>query len=299
MTGTQSSGVLREAASARPLHSRIVIVGAGATGTALLSAFVAAGLSVTSVWTRGPAGNYSDGVQAAASAQEAADSADIVFLTVPDKAIASVAESIEWHDRQTVVHCSGALGLEALASALRQGAAVASWHPLFTFPRGQKTLIPTGVHFAYTGPEATRDYFQALTKRLGGQLIDVSEEAKPAYHAAAVTACNFTVTLAAVATSLLKSIGIGGEEALTALLPLIRATVENLEKVGLPGALTGPVVRGDLDTIALHQQALESTAFASLYDVLSRATATVALMRPDLQVETRSLLEQVERGDMT
>ena len=135
-----------------------------------------------------------------------------------------------------------------------------------------------------------------LVAGLGGVLIDVPEEARPLYHAAAVMACNYTVALAAVAVSLLGSLGLTRQEGLAALLPLLHGTLSNLERSGLPDALTGPVVRGDLGTVEAHRRALRDTEFLELYDVLARATAGLALEREELSNEVRQTLLEFESG---
>lgn len=299
MTATRSLAGPLDTGGAQQSELGIGIIGAGAVGGALMRAFAAASLSVTAAWSRVPSGDLPPGTLAAPTVQAAADRADVVFITVPDAVIIDVARSVQWRAGQIAVHCSGALGLDVLAPALLRGATAVALHPLYTFPRDRRSLIPPGIHFAFTGPAAVRGYFADLVGTIGGRLIDLSDDARPLYHAAAVIACNYTVTLASVAADLLASIGMEADVSLSALLPLIRATVENLEAVRLPAALTGPVVRGDRATLAQHRQALEVTPYTKLYDLLARATATVALKRGDLDDSTRKEIEQIERGDIT
>ncbi len=298
MTVASSEAALRIAQSRLYGNPRFGIIGVGAVGSALARMLDEAGHHVACIWSRspGPFGLRGDWV-IAESAQQLAGSAEIVFLTVPDAAIAGLASAICWRPGQVVVHCSGALGLDVLQSATDAGAAAVALHPLFSFPASRQTVIAPGTRFGFTGPALLHPYFAGLVASLGGVLLDVPEDGRGIYHAAAIVACNYLVTLSGAATAMLQSIGMEKEAALSALLPMMRGTLDNLALVGLPNALTGPIVRGDLATVERHREALRDGDFAQLYDVLASATVELALSREDLTEPQRAAIEQYKRRE--
>jgi predicted short-subunit dehydrogenase-like oxidoreductase (DUF2520 family) len=221
-------------------------------------------------------------------ARERADTiarAAIVFLTVPDDVIgplcAQVASEEGWRAGQGVVHCSGALSSEVLEPARRAGALVASFHPLQAFASLEAALdnLP-GSTFALEGDAELVSQLERLVQVLDGTALHLRPDDKVLYHAAAAIASNYTVTLAGLACELLVREGIAANpnQALHYLLPLLRGTVENLEALGLPDALTGPLVRGDVGTVARHIEALQRCApeLAHLYRHLARLTLPLA-----------------------
>jgi predicted short-subunit dehydrogenase-like oxidoreductase (DUF2520 family) len=204
---------------------------------------------------------------------------------VPDDAIGplcrEIAEEGGWRAGQGVVHCSGALPSDVLRPARDAGTLTASFHPLQAFASLQAALehMP-GSTFALEGdPELVRQ-LDALVEALGGTAIHLTAEEKTLYHAAAVIASNYTVTLAALASDLLVREGIAPDRntALHYILPLLRGTVDNLDALGLPAALTGPLARGDAGTVRRHLEALDKIApdVASLYRQLARLTLPLA-----------------------
>ena len=114
---------------------------------------------------------------------------------------------------------------------------------------------------------------------LEGRWIELKPGDKVVYHAAAVLACNYLVTLVKLATDLWQTFGVSTSEATRALLPLLRGTINNLDNVGLPQCLTGPIARGDLGTVGKHLAALENSAPELLptYRELGRQTIPIAL----------------------
>jgi predicted short-subunit dehydrogenase-like oxidoreductase (DUF2520 family) len=227
--------------------------------------------------------------------------ADFVFITTPDDAIGSVASATAWRAGQSVVHCSGALSAEVLAPAADAGAQVGSFHPLQTFASLERALANlAGATFALEGEIPLLNTLQDMAEALGGRSVLVRSEDKVLYHAAAVMASNYTVTLVQQATELWEAFGREPEEALVALLPLLRGTVSNLETLGLPAALTGPVSRGDLATIANHLEALESfPTIAPVYRALAEATIPIALDKGRLDARTAESLLRMLRSRQT
>lgn len=221
---------------------RIAVVGAGRLGTALAAAMRVAGFQVDGPLCRGEAPSPGVGV---------------VLLCVPDDAISEAAEAIA--PGPLVGHCSGASTLEPLGD--HRGF---SLHPLMTVPAGGSTNF-AGVPCAVAGNPVAG----TLAHRLGMRPIEVADDDRAAYHAAASIASNFLVTLEDAAERVGATAGLRRED----LLPLVRATVENWGRLG-PEALTGPIARGDAATIAKHRGALleRAPALLPLYDALAEVT---------------------------
>ena len=186
--------------------------------------------------------------------------ADVVLLCVPDTAIREVARSIEpgpW-----IAHVSGATPLAALGPHTRRF----SMHPLQTFTRSRGPEQIDGAYAAVTaesGEARERGFWLART--LGLEPFELADEARPLYHAGAAIAANYLVTLHRVASDLFQAAGAPRE----ALVPLMRRTIENNFE------LTGPIERGDWDTVEAHRRAIRNAApeVEPLYDVLAEATA--------------------------
>ncbi len=232
---------------------RIALIGAGRLGTALASALRAAGLAVD-----GPYGRLDTPPDPIA---------DVVLLCVPDAAIATAAAAVA--PGPLVGHCSGALGLEALA-----GHEAFALHPLMTVPaEGPARFAGAACAVAGTSPRALT-VAESLAVALGMVPIEVAADDRAAYHAAASMAANFLVTLQAAAEQLAATAGVQREH----LAPLVRAAVENWAQLGGEEALTGPIARGDEATVARHRAALSERApeLLALYDALAEATRSLA-----------------------
>ena len=210
------------------------------------------------------------------------DECDLVFITTPDDAIQTVAADIIWHPGQTVVHCSGADSSEVLVAPRVQGAAVGVCHPLQTFAGGEPDPGAfEGITFSLEAEEPLLTRLKIMAEDLGGRWIVLSPEDRVLYHAAAVIACNYMVTLVKLATDLWAGFGVDKERAVPALLPLMKGTLANIEKVGLPDCLTGPIARGDVGTVRKHRKAIRRRAPAALaaYDALGLETLPLALAK--------------------
>ncbi|MGQ9546820.1 MAG: Rossmann-like and DUF2520 domain-containing protein [Dehalococcoidia bacterium] len=266
---------------------KIGFIGAGRTGTALAIALHQKGWPVVAVSSRSFSSAQQLAVlvsncQACHGAQEVADVAELVFITTPDDVIAQVCDEVQWHAEQSVVHCSGAHSLDILASARKLGAAVGSFHPLQTFADVNQAIrnLP-GSTFALEGEEPLLSTLKELTSLLNSNWVELKPGDKVLYHAAAVFACNYLVTLVKSAVDLWLDFGVSPREATRALLPLLRGTVNNIGSIGLPDCLTGPVARGDLGTIQRHLNALEAKSFSllSMYRELALETIPIALAK--------------------
>ncbi len=230
------------------------------------------------------------------SNQEVADNADLVFITTPDAAIAEVAKEVNWRGGQSVVHCSGADSIDVLEPAGKSGAMVGGFHPLQTFAGiGQAIENIPGSTFGIEAEEPLLTTLKEIAVVLGGQWIKLEAGDKVAYHAAAVFACNYLVTLVKMATDLWKTFSVPGEQATKALLPLIRGTLHNIETIGIPQCLTGPVARGDTGTVNKHLKTLREKAPSLLfaYKELGLQTIPISLAKGKINKKQADELENI------
>ncbi|HEY79214.1 MAG TPA: DUF2520 domain-containing protein [Dehalococcoidia bacterium] len=278
---------------------KLGFIGAGTVGTALAARLSQKGYPVVAVYSRSPESaqrlaRVVAGCTVADSAQGVADAAELVFITTPDGAIPLVAEQVNWRAGQNVVHCSGADSTDVLEPARGLGAQVGAFHPLQTFASVEQAIenIP-GSTFSLEAEEPLLGVLKEMAASLDGDWVELRAGDKVLYHAAAVIACNYLVTLVKLATDLWQTFSIPSDQATRALLPLIRGTVHNIDTVGLPQCLTGPIARGDTGTIKKHLKALEqrAPAIVSAYRELGRQTIPIALAKGRIDEEKAKELE--------
>ena len=262
-------------------------IGAGTTGTALAVRFSQKECPVVAVASRTltsaqKLASLVPNCQICHTAQEVADAAELVFITTPDDIIAQVCGEVQWHAGQNVVHCSGAHSVDILEPARKLGAAVGSFHPLQTFADVDQAIenLP-GSTFSLEAEEPLLSTLKELTLLLNSNWVELKPGDKVLYHAAAVFACNYLVTLVKLALDLWRDFGVSSKEATRALLPLLNGTINNIENIGLPDCLTGPVARGDSGTIAKHLTALEARSpfLLTTYKELGYQTIPIALAK--------------------
>jgi predicted short-subunit dehydrogenase-like oxidoreductase (DUF2520 family) len=262
----------------------IAVVGAGRAGTALAVLLRRAGHVIVGVsgsdGTAERAARYLEGVPVL-DAAVAASQADVVVLGVPDDAIADLTRDLAaagaFREGRVVAHLSGAGGLDLLAAASEAGASVLSLHPLQTFPSVDAALDRVaGAAFAVTaGDERAEQVGISLARDVGGRPFVLADTDKATYHAAAVFASNYVVAVLGAAEELFSAVGV--PEPLEAMAPLARASLDNALSAGPVQALTGPVVRGDADTVARNLRALApSPARAEAYAALARMALHLA-----------------------
>ena len=266
---------------------KLGFIGAGTVGTALSVSLSNKGYSVVAVSSRSQtsARNLArtiSGCLPVSSNQDVADVAELVFVTTPDDAIAPVVSQIRWHKGQSVIHCSGADSTDILQPAGKLGAYVGVFHPLQTFANVRQAIenMP-GSTFALEAEEPLLKTLKDMATALDGYCIELKASDKVVYHASAVIACNYLVTLVKLATDLWQTFDIPINQATQALLPLIRGTIHNIGTVGIPQCLTGPIARGDTGTIKKHLHALQKVApgLLSTYRELGLQTIPVALAK--------------------
>jgi len=211
-----------------------------------------------------------------------------------------VCESLTWNAQTAVVHCNGASSIDLLAPAAAGGSATGVLHPLQSFPTPEQAVanIPGSPFGIEASDEQLLDTLRRIAADLGGTAFVVRGD-KAIYHASAVIASNYLVALLDLAAGLWERLGLTRDEGLRALLPLVRGTVENLERVGLPDALTGPIARGDVGTIGRHLDALARVApeVVPVYKELARRTIPIAMEKGTIdRAEGQRLVHRLERG---
>lgn len=280
---------------------KVGFIGAGTVGTALAvllssKGYGFVGASRRSRTTAGNKASVVSNLRMLDSNQEVADAADLVFITTPDDTIAQVASEVRWHSGQSVVHCSGADSVDILEPARKSGAMVGGFHPLQTFAGVERAIenIP-GSTFGIEAEEPLLTTLKDMADVLGGHWIKLEAGDKVAYHAAAVFACNYLVTLVKMATDLWQTFSIPTDQATKALLPLIKGTLNNIETIGIPDCLTGPIARGDTGTVNKHLKALRENAPALLfpYKELGLQTIPVALSKGKIDEKQAKELQAV------
>ena len=201
-------------------------------------------------------------------APDACIAGELVLLTVPDDKIAPLCKQLAdggaFGGKPVVAHCSGALGSDVLSPAEQVGCPTGSMHPLQTFPDTKSAMksVP-GTYFFIEGSETAVTVLCELAAAMGGNPVSINSDAKILYHAAAVMASNYFVTLMDAACELLAKAGLTNTESLDALGPLMRTTLENIftENTKAPEkALTGPIARGDVETIKCHLEGLKEVS---------------------------------------
>ncbi|HLV99620.1 MAG TPA: Rossmann-like and DUF2520 domain-containing protein [Ktedonobacterales bacterium] len=292
---------------------RIGVVGVGAVGTTLAWGLAARGYPVVALASRTPGAvgwlaEQLPGCRAVSSPAAVAELADLVLLAVPDDVIPSVAAAIPWRAGQGVAHCSGAAPARVLASAGEDGALYGSFHPLLSISRARPAHADevlarlNGCTFAIEAPEPLAGLLTEMAHRLGARTVFLGEQDRVPYHLAAVLVSNYPVTLVAAASDLWARFGVSREEALVALVPLLRSMVTNLEQLGLPQSLTGPIARGDAGTVRTHlaylahlreEMASDSALLGEAYRALGLLSLPVAEAKGRLTEEQQQTLRHL------
>lgn len=213
---------------------------------------------------------------------EAAKDAGIVFITTPDHAIEELCRIIVKNrgirKNAVVLHCSGALSSTILSSIHSCQAAAGSMHPLQSFAAENSKNPFNKIMVAVEGDEDACRAAQTIATDLGAQPFMIRTDGKTLYHAAAVVASNYLVTLMDLSFKLIAASGVSESDAYNVLKPLIKGTLANIENVGIPDALTGPIARGDVKIVEKHVAAIRAVSSDLLkqYKMLGAATIKIA-----------------------
>jgi predicted short-subunit dehydrogenase-like oxidoreductase (DUF2520 family) len=281
----------------------IAIIGAGRVGCSVGFLLKQAGYTISGVAARSLASAEQAAVfigagEPATDVVRAASKADIVFITTPDGAIRNVCDMIAsgggLRTGSLVVHMSGAHSLDLLDAARTAGAYRAVLHPLQSLAsreQGIKTL--PGSYFRIEADPESRARARDIVTALGGVELMLpkwspDKDSAALYHAGAVTVSNYFVALVDYGLKFYQALGADKQEALRAVLPLIRGTLHNIETLGIPDALTGPIMRGDIKTVQDHLEAMRKRTpeLTDLYKELARQTVSVARDRGSISHDT-------------
>lgn len=279
--------------------SPIGFIGAGAVGGSLGVCLSHAGYRVVAVGSRTFASAQQfagriDGCQAYRTAQEVTDTARLVVISTADDTIQRVAEVLTWRPGQVVIHCSGATSLDVFQSPVSQGAVAGAFHPLQAFSSVENGVdsIP-GTTFGIEGNPQVRAALADMAQAIGGKPVFLNAADKALYHLTGVMMGNLLTCLAATAAALWEQCGYSRAEGVEALVPMMRGVVSNLERSGVPGAVAGPYVRGDLGTIRKHVEtlAIRAPEVLPLYRELARAAVPLGVEKGALNP---AVVEQIE-----
>jgi predicted short-subunit dehydrogenase-like oxidoreductase (DUF2520 family) len=279
---------------------KIAIVGAGNLGSALALSLHVAGYIVSEIVAREGTTSWRKArfvarrVDARATPLHRPEiSANLVWFCVPDRGIAAcareLADAINWK-RKIAVHSSGALVSDEIDVLRHRGAWVASVHPLMTFVPGVTPSL-RGVSFAVEGDPAALRTIRGIVKVLGGHAYPIRKEDKAAYHTWGTFVSPLLTALLATSERVARAAGVSRGTERRRMLPIVRQTVENYAKQGGARGFSGPIVRGDADTIEAHLRVLQPIPEAR---EVYRALASAALKT--LPTKNRKRLQRVLRS---
>jgi predicted short-subunit dehydrogenase-like oxidoreductase (DUF2520 family) len=261
------------------------IIGGGHVGRALGRLFANSGsFTVQDVLTRSQASAQAAvdfiGAGRAVDSMQALRPADAIMLAVTDDQIVAVADSLALPLAGTVVfHCSGAKSSLDLSGPKAHGALVASVHPIRSF--ADLATVAASFDGTFCGIEGDAQalaMLEAALADIGARAVPIDASAKTVYHAASVFASNYLVTILDAALRAYEAAGIAPDVALELARPLATETLNNVFKLGPRAALSGPIARGDMATVARQQKALDAWHGPSgqLYAALVAATTDLA-----------------------
>jgi len=240
---------------------QISIVGPGRLGTALARALNRAGYAIAEIVYRpGPSAKSARALAREVGAQPLRypeQFAPVVFLCVGDSQLGAVSQELAnwpWHGR-VALHTSGAMTSDVLALLREKGAAVGSVHPMMSFVRGASTPLE-GVSFALEGDRKALQMARAIVRDLGGRSFVLQKAAKPVYHAFGAFASPLLVATLAAGERAGRKAGLTEAQARGAMRPIVEQTLKNYLEQGTAGAFSGPLVRGDVETVRKHLEAL-------------------------------------------
>jgi predicted short-subunit dehydrogenase-like oxidoreductase (DUF2520 family) len=287
-------------AARRVLKPHIAIVGAGSLGTALALALHDSGYVIDEIISRERPASLRKARRLAAEVGASAVQvtraqicADVVWFCVPDGAIASAAASLcnaaNWHGK-VALHASGALPSDELAELRRRGASVASVHPLMTFVAGSRPPL-AGVPFAIEGDRKAALAARSIVLNLQGRPLPVSKRNKQAYHTWGMFISPLFTSLLAASERVAAVAGIRRGAAKQRALPILRQTLANYAALDAPRSFSGPIARGDVNTVKKHLTVLRAIPEArNIYVALAGAALR------DLPGKNRAALEKILKG---
>lgn len=284
---------------------RFAVIGAGRLGASLGLALRALGPTLVGYVARTSTGRsraegWLGGSASARLEDLVAQKPQLCFLAVPDSELPEVAARLgallDSGDAPLVAHTSGATSVEILDPCAKTGAVTFAFHPLQTFadpPTATERFSEAAVAITPGAPDDSgASVGFAIARLLRARPFLLADHHRALYHAAASLACNYLVTLQHLATDMFVRSGLPPDDALSMFLPLVRATLDNIELYGTTQALTGPLSRGDIDTIRSHLAAIsrDATEIDAVYRTLGLATLAIVRERKEVDTSTREEL---------
>lgn len=262
----------------------ISIIGTGALGSSLLDFFRNEQFPILSIWNSREGKIFKNGETLARSSDKLQhlnkdELGEWIFITVPDDQIKKVSETlslldIDWSGR-SVVHCSGSKTSAECRPLAEKGALTASMHPIQTFRRSDGRERLSSIYISVEGDSELTDRLSGVIGMMNSKAVPLTIKQKQVVHLAAVLASNYLVTLLREAEELLEGEKVEG--GLNILHPLINQTVQNVLEKGTAASLSGPVSRGDSETLQSHLELLEKKPDKmALYKILGRQTVHLA-----------------------
>ncbi|MBF8247465.1 MAG: hypothetical protein HW374_265 [Bacteroidetes bacterium] len=285
---------------------QISIVGAGSVGTTLAVALSRRGHSIVSVISRNKSSarrcarlvrcrNYSTHLLSLPF------KSDFILIAVPDDSIATVASELSRlnidHEGTYIAHTSGVLSSEVLRQVSKRGASVFSFHPMQTFSRFSpiETRLQSieGIRYGFEGDKGSKRFASGIASDLKGRLLPIPKEAKILYHLACVFASNYSVALFGAVEMLSQSFS--GKAKLRSFRALIQSSIVNSILMGPAKALTGPVARGNVETVRLHLRELKrrQKSLVPLYRKLGLLALELAVREKTLPPQQMKQLKRV------
>ena len=251
--------------SFKDMKKRIIFIGAGKVAWHLSYALNKKGYVISGIASRKKssaeklAGKFA--VECTTNPESIVKDADIIFITTPDSEIKKVVTNLckngVLRKKQLIIHTSGLMSIKILDCVKKSGALPLSMHPIYSFSsRSLSKDLLSGVWFILEGDSEAIEQGEKIVRMLGGKSFIIEGEKKSLYHLALVFASNFFVGVEDMAVELLLSCGIEKKDVLELIKPLVQVTEKNIWEKGTTGALTGPVERGDIETIKKHLELL-------------------------------------------
>lgn len=274
-------------------QNSITIFGRGALGTALLHFFKENSFEVRSIWDTKRGEIHSDIGNSVSKLDknlpsEEYEIGDLVFIAVPDDQIKLLSDELsgiplQWKNR-SVVHCSGNLSSNVCSSLKERGANVAAMHPIQTFNRGDGPHRFHDIYVTMEGDDALISGLSVIIDQMGAHPLKITAEQKRVIHIASVIASNYLVSLLHMSETLLKDAGVS--ESLDIIQPLVTQTVQNIFDKGVTESLTGPISRGDIESVEHHLKFLnEDPHYLEIYQLLGSEALTIAQKSGNLNKE--------------
>lgn len=274
-------------------QNSITIFGRGALGTALYDFFNEKSFRIRSIWDTKRVELHSTVENSVAVLDknlptEESEIGELIFIAVPDDQIRLLSDDLskmplQWESR-SIIHCSGNLSSDICSSLKKRGAKVAAMHPIQTFNKGDGLHRFRDIYVTLEGDDTLISELSLITDQMGAHSLKITAEQKRVIHIASVIASNYLVSLLHMSETLLEDAGIS--ESLDIIQPLVSQTVHNIFEKGVKESLTGPISRGDIQSVEHHLNFLnENQHYNEIYKLLGSEALTIAQKNRNLNRE--------------